>query len=216
MIDLTPPGYVFAQAVAAAMFGLAVAVAPAEGHARRIGLVGAITLAEFVRWSWPFGGVPLATLAMGQAASPLAPVVRTLGSLLLVALTVVIGVALAAAIERSWRTVGVSIGVVIRASWSRRAGARHRRGARRRPAAHAGQPRKQPPRVWAARRSNTIDRPSRRPRGVARERREPASPVHRREQVTAVPLRRRCRGHARRARTHVAGHDHPRLVLRHR
>lgn len=113
MIDLTPPGYVFAQAVAAAMFGLAVAVAPAEGHARRIGLVGAITLAEFVRWSWPFGGVPLATLAMGQAASPLAPVVRTLGSLLLVALTVVIGVALAAAIERSWRTVGVSIGVVL-------------------------------------------------------------------------------------------------------
>ncbi|CAB4835294.1 unannotated protein [freshwater metagenome] len=104
----------------------------------------------------------------------------------------------------------------IRASWSRRAGARHRRGARRRPAAHAGQPRKQPPRVWAARRSNTIDRSSRRPRGVARERREPASPVHRREQVTAVPLRRRCRGHARRARTHVAGHDHPRLVLRHR
>jgi apolipoprotein N-acyltransferase len=113
MIDLTPPGYVFAQAAAAAMFGLAAAAVPANGNARRVGLVGAITLAEIVRWSWPFGGVPLATLAMGQAASPLAPVVRTLGSLLLVALTVIVGLALAAALERSWRAVGASVAIVV-------------------------------------------------------------------------------------------------------
>lgn len=113
MLDLTPPGWVIAQVAAAMAFGLAVMVVPAYGNPRRVGLVGAITLAELVRWSWPFGGVPLATLAMSQAASPLAPVVRTLGSLLLVALVVVVGLALAAARERNWRVVGVGATIVV-------------------------------------------------------------------------------------------------------
>ena len=113
MLDLTPPGWVIAQAVAAMAFGLAAMAVPACGNPRRVGLVGAITLAELVRWSWPFGGVPLATLAMSQAASPLAPVVRTFGSLLLVALVVVIGLALAAACERNWRVAGVSATIVV-------------------------------------------------------------------------------------------------------
>jgi apolipoprotein N-acyltransferase len=113
MLDLTPPGYVVAQAVAAAMFGAGAALAPANGAARRVGLVGAFVLAELVRWSWPFGGVPLATLAMGQVGSPLAPVVRTLGPLLLVALVVVVGVALRAAVERAWRTVAAGAAVVV-------------------------------------------------------------------------------------------------------
>lgn len=112
MLDLTPPGYVVAQAVAAAMFAVGVAAVPAGGAPRRIGLVGAFVVAELVRWSWPFGGVPLATLAMSQAGSPLAPVVRTLGSLLLVALVVVGGVSLAAATERAWRTVAAGAGVI--------------------------------------------------------------------------------------------------------
>ena len=112
MLDLTPPGWVIAQVFAAAMFGLAAIAVPAHGAARRVGLVGAFTLAELVRWSWPFGGVPLATLAMSQAASPLAPVVRTLGSLLLVALVVMCGLALAAAGEGNWRTVAACATVV--------------------------------------------------------------------------------------------------------
>ena len=40
----------------------------------------------------PFGGVPIATVAMSQAAGPLAPVVRLFGALLLTALTVTVGV----------------------------------------------------------------------------------------------------------------------------
>ena len=119
MIDLTPPGYVVTGAAAATMFALGALVVPADGNRRRIALVGAITLAEFARWSWPFGGVPLATLAMGQAGSPLAPVVRTLGSLLLVALVVVIGVGLAAASQRDLRmTVACMLIVVVSMSWA--------------------------------------------------------------------------------------------------
>lgn len=112
MIDLTAPGWVIAQALAAGMFAVAAVAVPPSGPVRRFGLVGTITLAEFVRWSWPFGGVPLATLPMSQVDSPLAPVVRTLGSLLLVALVVVGGVALSALSQHQWRTLAVAVGVI--------------------------------------------------------------------------------------------------------
>jgi apolipoprotein N-acyltransferase len=116
MLDFSAPGYFIAQAVYAAMFGL-LAIAVPPGRGRRLALPGAFVLAEWWRWSWPFGGVPLSTIPMGQVDSPLAPTVRTLGPLLLVALVAAIGVALSAALEQSWRVpavvatiVGVAIG----------------------------------------------------------------------------------------------------------
>ncbi len=95
MVDLTPPGWVVAALLHAGFVGLAaVAVPPLRG--RRPALVGALTLAEFARWSVPFGGVPLATIPIGQAAGPLAPVVRVAGPLLLVVLVAATGCALSA------------------------------------------------------------------------------------------------------------------------
>jgi apolipoprotein N-acyltransferase len=125
MLDLTAPGYVIAQALHAAMFGvLAIAVPPGRG--RRLALPGAFVIAELWRWSWPFGGVPLATIPMGQADSPLAPTVRTLGSLLLVALVVAIGVGLSALFEREWRAVAAVVVVVALAlGWAAVAPAGH-------------------------------------------------------------------------------------------
>ena len=98
MVDLTPPGWIINSIVHGGFMGMASLVVP-KNQGRRIALVGAITLAELGRWSWPFGGIPLATLAQGQANGPLAPVVRVGGSLLLVALVVAIGVALSAACD---------------------------------------------------------------------------------------------------------------------
>jgi len=95
MLDLTPPGWIVAGLLHALWLGLATAVVPA-GRWRRLGLVGTVTLAELVRWSVPFGGAPLASIALGQAGGPLAPVVRIAGPLLLVALTVAVGMGLAA------------------------------------------------------------------------------------------------------------------------
>jgi apolipoprotein N-acyltransferase len=111
MLDLTGPGYVIAGGVYALLFGLFAMLMPG-GRGRRLALPGAIVLAEWVRWSWPFGGVPLSTIAMGQADSPLAPTVRVLGPLLLVALVASIGVAISAAFDREWRTVATVIGFV--------------------------------------------------------------------------------------------------------
>jgi len=101
MLDLTPPGWVFAGLLHATFFGLAACAVP-SGRWRRMGLVGSFTVAEFARWSVPFGGVPLATIPMGQATGPLAPVVRVAGSLLLVAVVVAVGLSLSALAD-VWR-----------------------------------------------------------------------------------------------------------------
>ena len=113
MKDLTLPGYFIATIAYAALIGAAAAVVPATPPGRWVALPGAIGLTELLRWSWPFGGVPLSSLAVGQVASPLAPVLRVGGSLLLVELTVIVGVTLAAALSRHWRATAVGAGCVV-------------------------------------------------------------------------------------------------------
>lgn len=112
MQALTLPGYLLACALYAAMLGGATAAVPSD-PARWPALVGAWTLSELLRWSWPFGGVPLANLAVGQVAGPLAPVARIGGALLLVAVTVLAGQAAAAAVRRSWRPAGAMAAAVV-------------------------------------------------------------------------------------------------------
>jgi apolipoprotein N-acyltransferase len=111
MADMTLPGYLVAGAAYAAYFGAAAALTP-PGPSRRLVLPGAVALAELARWSFPFGGVPLAHLALSQADTPWAAVVRLGGPLLLVALVVVVGQALSAAVEGRWRAVAGAAAVV--------------------------------------------------------------------------------------------------------
>ncbi|MFP5255492.1 MAG: apolipoprotein N-acyltransferase [Acidimicrobiia bacterium] len=113
MTALTVPGYLVACVAYAAMLGAGVAAAP-PGRGRWLALVGTWTVAELVRWSWPFGGVPLANLAIGQVAGPLAPVLRVGGAVLLLAVTVALGQALAAGLRRAWApAVGLAAGVAV-------------------------------------------------------------------------------------------------------
>lgn len=112
MTDLTLPGYVIATVAYAALFGVAAMVVPARAPGRWAALPGAIALTELLRWSWPFGGVPLSSFAVGQVAAPHAIVLRLGGSLLLVELTVVGGVTLAALLRRRWTPAAVGAGVV--------------------------------------------------------------------------------------------------------
>ena len=115
MWDLTKPGYVIAGSLYAAYFGVAAALCP-PGRARWIALPGAVVLAEVARWTFPFGGVPLGNLALGQAAAPLAQTARLAGAYLVVVLVVVGGVALSAAWERDWKVAG-GIAVSLVALW---------------------------------------------------------------------------------------------------
>lgn len=115
MQDMTLPGYLVAALAYAALWGLAFTVVPASAPARWWALPGAIALTELVRWSWPFGGVPLSNLAIGQVAGPLAPVLRLGGALLLVEVTVIAAVVLAALLHHRWRAAVVGAAVVIAA-----------------------------------------------------------------------------------------------------
>jgi len=112
MWDLTPPGYIIQGLVFSLMYGLAAALAP-PGRCRWLSLPAGLVLVAFVRWNWPFGGVPLATLAMSQTQSPLGQTARVFGSLLIVALVGICAVAVIAAIDRAWKAAGAAAAIVV-------------------------------------------------------------------------------------------------------
>jgi apolipoprotein N-acyltransferase len=117
MYDLTAPGYPLAVAVFGAYVGLAGVAVPGRSDrswVRWLAVPGAFTLAEAARWTFPFGGVPLATTAMSQAAAPLGQIARIGCAIGVVFVVGVVGVALSAAWERRWRVaLGSLTGVVV-------------------------------------------------------------------------------------------------------
>lgn len=117
MWDLTAPGYVVACVVFALYFGVASVAVPAHQPWRWIALPAAIVLAEITRWTFPFGGVPLATLAIGQAAAPLGQAARLGNAIFVSGLVAIVGVALSAAWTRRWQAATIGLGVAVGA-WS--------------------------------------------------------------------------------------------------
>jgi apolipoprotein N-acyltransferase len=99
MWSFTIPGYLAAIAVYAGYFAAAAAIAPA-GRWRWLGLPAALTLAEALRFCFPFGGVPLASLGIAEVAGPLATPARLGGVLLITWITFQIGCGLSALVER--------------------------------------------------------------------------------------------------------------------
>ena len=103
-------GFALAVVLEAALFALAVAASP-PGGAQVLGLPGALVLVEAFRRIWPFGGVPIATLAQTQIGGPLTEVARVGGGLLVTALVALAGVALAALVRR--RAVAATAGGIV-------------------------------------------------------------------------------------------------------
>lgn len=113
---LTPPGYVIACLFYGAMYGIGAALVPPRAPTRWLALPAAWVLVDAFRGRWPFGGVPVSTLAHAAVASPLAPVVRVAGPLLLIAVVVVVGVIISAAADRRWGAAALGAAVVVGAS----------------------------------------------------------------------------------------------------
>ena len=112
VIDFTLPGYFAAGIVLAGFVAIGCAIVP-SGRGRRIGLIGALTLAEFARWSVPFGGIPLSTLPMSQVGGPLLRLARLGGGPLLCLATAALALALSAAFTRGGKKrASVLVGVV--------------------------------------------------------------------------------------------------------
>jgi apolipoprotein N-acyltransferase len=96
--EFQPVGYVALVMVCALYPAVAAAATPARRPlGALLGLPAALTAVEWLRYRWPLGGFPLASVALGQANSPLAALARLGGSLALTAGTALAGAALAAA-----------------------------------------------------------------------------------------------------------------------
>jgi apolipoprotein N-acyltransferase len=98
MSQLSWPGYVAATLSYAAFHGVAAVAAP-TGRWRVIGRPAAHTLVEALRFSWPFGGVPLASLGISQAGGPLLVIARVGGVILLTWVVFQLGFALGAIVD---------------------------------------------------------------------------------------------------------------------
>lgn len=94
MLQLTLPGYLVAPSLFAGYHALAALIAPG-GRRRVIGRPAAHTLAEALRFSFPFGGAPLASLGISQVAGPFGGVARLGGVILVTWLVFQLGFALA-------------------------------------------------------------------------------------------------------------------------
>jgi apolipoprotein N-acyltransferase len=102
-------GGLILMVVQALALALACAFSP-PGRGRGASLAGAMVLTEALRSTWPFGGMPLGGIALGQAGGPLAGAARLGGPLLLVGLVFVAGAGLGAVVTalvgaESWRRV---------------------------------------------------------------------------------------------------------------
>lgn len=116
MVDLTAPGYPIAVLVFGVYVGIAGLAVPgrsANSWIRWLALPAAYTLAEAARCTFPFGGVPLATTAMGQASAPLGQLARVFCAVGVTFAVAVIGLALSALWERRHLLGAFAIGAVV-------------------------------------------------------------------------------------------------------
>jgi apolipoprotein N-acyltransferase len=91
---LTVPGYLLTALMFAGLHAGAAALAP-NGPWRTLGRPAAHTLVEVLRLAFPFGGVPVATLAIGQAAGPLLGLARVGGVVVITWVVFQVGCSLA-------------------------------------------------------------------------------------------------------------------------
>lgn len=120
-------GYVVLSLVEALFFAVAAALVP-DRAGRLAALAGAFTLAEWAREQWPFGGMPLGGVALGQLGGPLAVTGRLGGSLLVAGCTFLAGAVVANALSwrrgpqvgarRGWEAVGGFVLVVGLVLWA--------------------------------------------------------------------------------------------------
>jgi apolipoprotein N-acyltransferase len=112
MWHLTAPGYLIAVPLFASLHGIAALVAARAAYPI-VAAPLAHTLAEALRFSTPFGGVPLATLAISHADSPLATITRIGGPIFLSYVVLQIGFLLPAVwTRRSPRGALLVVGAV--------------------------------------------------------------------------------------------------------
>jgi apolipoprotein N-acyltransferase len=122
---LSAPGYLAATAIFAAYHAFATLATPAGPTSARtdwLALPCSLTAAEALRFCFPFGGVPLATLPMSQVATPIAGLSRVGGPILVTFVVALAGTNIAGVVrgigrvrradERGWQEATRSLAAV--------------------------------------------------------------------------------------------------------
>ncbi len=100
-LEFTGLGYVVLVAFESAFIAIALAVVP-SGRGRLLAFAGSLTILEWARDHWPFGGLPIGSAAIGQAGGPLAGLARIGGPLAVGAAVALAGAGLAAVAGGAW------------------------------------------------------------------------------------------------------------------
>jgi apolipoprotein N-acyltransferase len=112
--EFTGPGAVLGIAVEALFFALAaLAVPPTGGGRRAISFPAALVVVEGLRDRFPFGGVPIGGLHLGQSGGPLLAAARVGGPLLVVALVATAGIALTKRVGVVTRATAAAIVIAV-------------------------------------------------------------------------------------------------------
>lgn len=111
VVDLSPAGYAFVFVVFGAGYGVLNVIAGSDDR-RLIALPAGFALFEWVRWSWPFGGVPLATVPMTQVDTVFTQVLPLGGGVLMTAVIVAAGSGLRLVLTRRFDLAVIVIGAV--------------------------------------------------------------------------------------------------------
>ena len=113
MRDFSLPGYVVATLLQAGFLALGLALVPGDRWSRVAAFPAALVLVEAVRGAWPWGGMPISGVDLGQVGGPLAPAARVGGRLLLVALVGIGGMALVGLAHKRWMGAGAGAALVV-------------------------------------------------------------------------------------------------------
>jgi apolipoprotein N-acyltransferase len=92
-IEFSGPGGVLSIMAESLFLGVGAVLVPPR-HGRLVAFPAAVVLVELVRGAWPFEGLPLAGIALGQVSGPLAPFARVGGGLGLLLLATALGIGL--------------------------------------------------------------------------------------------------------------------------
>jgi apolipoprotein N-acyltransferase len=112
MTEFSLPGFVLASLLVSAFVGAAAALSP-PGRWLPFGLGASLVVLEAFRGAWPFGGVPVATLAQTQVGGPVAEVARLGGPLLVTAAVAGAGIGLGSLARRRPRAGALSLAFAV-------------------------------------------------------------------------------------------------------
>ena len=114
-IEFSGPGGVLSIMAEALFLGVGAVLVPPR-HGRLVAFPAAVVLVEVLRGAWPFEGLPLAGIALGQVSGPLAPFARVGGGLGLLLLATALGVAVAEVTRGRMRPALVAVVLVVTAT----------------------------------------------------------------------------------------------------